>query len=134
MSYFKNIKENDKVFGLVYGPGKVRTVFDGYYKFEVEYQNGQIVPYTDNGNPGWNTGDLDFQTVFYKNDIDLFDFDFSPSEESLSPKKIIKLRDKKKLEAKCESGIWRNVTECPQNIVEEYLENNRLHLFRKAYK
>lgn len=133
MSYFKKVKEGDKVFGLVYGPGVVDTVFgDGYYTFEVSYNNGQTVPYTSEGFPAWNTGKLDFQTVFYKRDIDLMDYDFAPSEKTLSVKKIIKLRDKKKLEVKCPSGLWQPIGECPSSISEEYLEDGKLHLFRKV--
>ena len=130
--YFKNVKKNDEVFGLVYGKGIVRNVWNNsYYKFEVEYENGQVVPYTEEGNPGWNTDKLNFQTVFYKMDIDLLNYDFSPSEKILSPKKIIKLRNMNKLEIKCPSGIWRDIKKCPLSIMEDYLEENKLHLFRK---
>jgi len=130
--YFKNVEENDNIFGLVFGKGKVATVWgDGYYTFEIEFENGYTIPYTPDGVPGWS-GKLDFQTVFYAEDIDLTDVDFSPSEEVLSIKKIIKLRDKKKLQIKCPSGIWQDMDKCPGYVAEEYLENNKLHLFRKA--
>ena len=132
MSYFKNVTENDKVFGLVYGKGFIRSVWaDSYYTFEVEYENGQVVPYTSDGNPGWNTSRFDFQTVFYANEIDLMDHCFAPVEETLSVKKIIKLRDKNKLEIKCPSGLWQKLDKCPSTIANEYLEDKKFHYFRK---
>lgn len=135
MSYFKKVKENDKVFGLVFGPGKIVSVWeDSHYTFEVQYKNGMTVPYTEEGFPGWNNGKLDFQTVFYANEIDLMDHDFAPTEEVLSAKKIIKLRAKNKLEIKCPSGLWQPLGKCPREIGEQYLEENKLHLFRKTPK
>lgn len=132
-AYFRNVKEGDKVFGLVFGAGVVSSVWgDGYYTFEVEFLNSFTVPYTPEGFPGWNTGKLGFQTVFYKEDIDLMEYDFAPIYKVLSAKKIIKLRDKKKLEAKCPSGLWANISQCPGSLIEEYLEEGKLHLFRKA--
>jgi len=132
MDYFKKVKENDKVFGLVYGKGIVKSVWDNsHYSFEVEYENGSFVPYTSEGYPGWNTGKLNFQTVFYASDINLMKYDFVPGLENLSVKKIIKLRNHNKLEIKCPSGIWQSVEKCPESVMHEYLENNELHLFRQ---
>jgi len=129
--YFKNVQEQDIVFGLVYGPGVVTRVFgEAYYTFEVTYKNGQCVPYTEDGIPGWNAN-LDYQTVYYKRDIDFFDLDMTPQEDVLSPKKIIKLRAKKELEILCPSGIWQTLDHCPTFVAERYLENNLWHLFRK---
>lgn len=128
---FSNLKEGDEIFGLVYGLGKVSHIHeDGFYAFEVEYYNDMRVPYTIDGIPGWSNG-LGTQTVFLKSDIDLMDYDFAPSEKQLSIKKIIKLRDKKKLEVRCPSGLWQDVFECPLSVSEGYLENGKLHLFRK---
>lgn len=132
-AYFRNVKEGDKVFGLVFGEGVVSSVWgDGHYTFEVEFLNSFTVPYTPEGFPGWNTGKLYFQTVFYKEDIDLMEYDFAPTDKVLSVKKIIKLRDKKKLEVKCPSGLWQPIDKCPKNISQDYLEDGKLHLFRKA--
>jgi hypothetical protein len=131
-AYFSDVKEGEEVFGLIFGHGKVPTVFgDGHYTFEVMYDNDYTVPYTEDGIPGWSNR-VDGQTVFYKSDIDLMELDFSPSEEVLTPKKIIKLRVKNKLEIKCPSGIWQDVRNCPSYIMEDYLENGKLHLFRKT--
>ena len=130
--YFKNVEENDKIFGLVFGRGRVASVWgDGYYSFEIEYDNGFTVPYTSDGIPGWS-GKLDYQTAFYSEDIDLINMDITPADVVLSVKKIIKLRDKKKLEIRCPSGIWTQTEFCPGYVMEEYLENGKLHLFRKA--
>jgi hypothetical protein len=129
--YFKKVEEGDKIFGMVFGPGVVTSVWgDGHYSFEVEYDNGDIVPYTDEGFPGWGVR-METQTCFYKEDIDIMDLDMSPVDEILNPKKIIKLRAKGKLEGRCPSGLWRNVNDCPQHISEKYLENEQFHLFRK---
>jgi len=131
--YFERAKEGDEVFGLVYGKGVIASVWgDGHYTFEVEYENGSVVPYTNEGYPGWNTGKFDFQTVFYANDIDFTELDFTPTDEVLSPKKIIKLRNKNSLEIKCPSGIWQPLGKCPGTIADEYLEDGKFHLFRKG--
>ena len=119
---------------MIFGHGIVKNVWgDGFYTFEVEYDNGHTVPYTPEGSPAW-CNRLDFQTVFFKEDIDLESLDFTPTEDVLSVKKIIKLRMKKKLEVKCPSGIWQIVGECPRYVTEGYLEDGKLHLFRKAPK
>lgn len=130
MAYFDDVKVKDKVFGLVFGAGKVSQVFeDSYYKMMVQFKNGYEVPYTEDGVPGW--GNFKKQTIFYKNDIDLTDVDFSPVTKVLSPKKIIKLREKKKLEVRLPSGIWNDCSKCVVGYVEEMLEEENYHLFRK---
>jgi len=132
--YFGDVKVKDKVFGLIFGPGIVRSVWeDSFYHFEVEYKNGFVVPYTADGVPGWNAK-IDFQTVYYKEDIDIMDLDMIPTDKVLSAKKIIKLRDKKKLEIRCPSGIWIPVSKCPNFVFEEYVEQKKFHLFRKSHK
>lgn len=96
MAYFDEVKVKDKVYGLVFGRGKVTTVFeDSYYKMMVKFKNGYEVPYTEDGVPGW--GNFKKQTCYYKDDVDLTDVDFSPVTKVLSAKKIIKLREKKSL-------------------------------------
>jgi hypothetical protein len=133
MSYFKKVKKNDKVFGLVYGEGVVISVWENsFYSFEVQYKNnGSVVPYTEEGFPAWNTSKFDFQTVFYANDLNFTEQDFTPINEILSVKKIIKLRNKNKLEVRCPSGLWQSFDKCPNSIAEEYLQDNKFHLFRK---
>ena len=129
-AYFKKVKKGDKVYGLVFGKGKVVKVFDdGHYKFMVEFKNGYEVPYTEDGIPGW--GNFKTQTVFYKDDIDLSSYDFSAVEKVLSPKKIIKLREKKELEVRLPSGVWSDCTKCAKEYIEDMLERENYHLFRK---
>ena len=135
--YFKDVKKDEEVYGYVYGKGKVKYVIDdkfdidGFYAFSVEYDNGEEVFYTREGAPNWCNSNGCIQTVYYKDDIDLMDEDFSPSEESLTPKKIMKLRSKEKLEMKCPSGIWRDVKECPDSVFLGAITKEQYHLFRK---
>lgn len=130
MAYFDDVKVKDKLYGLVFGAGKVSQVFDdGYYKMMVSFKNGFEVPYDEDGVPGW--GNFKKQTIFYKNDIDLTGVDFAPVTKVLSPKKIIKLREKKRLEFRLPSGIWTNCTKCAVEYIEEMLESENYHLFRK---
>ena len=130
MSYFKNVKKSDNVFGLVFGAGIVKEVFDdGHYKLIAEFYSEDEVPYTDDGIPG--LGKFKEQTLFYKNDIDLTEFDFGPVSKVLTPKKIIKYREKKKLEVRLPSGIWHICNKSVKKYMEEILEEEKFHLFRK---
>jgi len=136
MSYFKEVKKGDLVYGTIYGSGKVSNVFpNSHYSFEVEYtnketNNGQKVNYTEEGIPSWGAK-IGEQTVFYKDDIDLMEYDFEPTSIILSPKEILKLKIQKKLEIRCPSGIWADVFKCRQEIFEGYVMNEKFHLFRK---
>ena len=136
--YFDGVTVGDEVYGFIYGKGKVIYVlddlydFEGFYSFEVEFGNGETVYYTKDGVPNWCNSDGCVQTVYWRDDIDLVDEDFSASEKELSPKKIMKLNNKGKLEMKCPSGIWRNVKSCPENIFLGALTKEQFYLFRKA--
>lgn len=130
MAYFDDVKVKDKLYGLVFGAGKVSQVFeDSHYKMMITFKNGYEVPYTEDGIPGW--GNFKKQTIFYKNDIDLTKIDFGPVTKVLTPKKIIKLREKQKLEVRLPSGIWTECTKCIKDYIEEMLENENYHLFRR---
>lgn len=130
MAYFDDTKIGDKVYGLVFGKGKVVDVFENsHYHFMVEFNNGYEVPYTEDGIPGW--GNFKKQTLFYRNDVDLSKADFSPTKKVLSPKKIIKLREKGDLQVRLPSGLWKNSKKADPAYVEEQLENERYYLFRK---
>jgi len=130
MAYFKKVKLDDELYGLVFGAGRVTQVFeDSHYKMMVSFKNGHEVPYTEDGIPGW--GNFKKQTIFYKKDIDLTDVEFGPVTKVLSPKKIIKLREKKKLEIRLPSGIWTDCKKCVKEYIEEMLEAEKYHLFRK---
>ena len=133
--YFDDVEVGDTVFGLVFGKGKViyslgDARIQGFYSFEVEFENGQRVYYTDEGIPNW-CSTLDFQTVFYANDICMCDLELEPVSKILSAKKIIKYRDKGILEMRCPSGVWIDIEKCPQNFLENALESGNFHLFRK---
>ncbi|MBU4111276.1 hypothetical protein KJ988_09805, partial [bacterium] len=120
MSYFKKVKVGDKLYGIVFGAGKVTQVFeDSHYKMMVTFKNGYEVPYTEDGIPGW--GNFKKQTIFYKKDIDLTDIDFLPVTKVLSAKKIIKLREKNKLEMRLPSGAWAKISKCPVEYIEQML-------------
>ncbi len=136
--YFEDVKVGDEVYGFVYGRGVVSYVIDdefdvdGFYAFEVEYENTERVFYTREGVPNWCNSSGCLQTVYWMFDIDLMEEDFSPSEGELTPKKIMKLRVKNKLEMKCPSGLWRNVSECPDAVFLGAITKEQFHLFRKA--
>jgi hypothetical protein len=131
MAYFSDVKKGDILYGLVFGKGIVTEVFeDGFYKMIVNFRNGYEIPYTIDGIPKW--GSFDYQTVFYKNDIDLTDVDFLPVKKVLSPKKIIKLRDKNRLEVRLPSGIWCDYKKCPTDYIDKLLTKEKFHLFRKV--
>ena len=130
MAYFSKAKVGDKVYGLVFGKGKIVAVYpDSHYSIMVEFNNGYEVPYTDDGIPGW--GNFKKQTLYYRTDVDLSKADFSPVEKILSPKKIIKLREQGKLQVRLPSGLWTNVKKADPQYVEQLLENEQYHLFRK---
>ena len=62
MAYFKKVKVKDKLYGIVFGAGKVTQVFeDSHYKMMVTFKNGYEVPYTEDGIPGW--GNFKKQTI-----------------------------------------------------------------------
>jgi len=133
MAYFDKAEVGDKVYGFVFGKGKIVNIFpDSFYSLMVEFKNGYEVPYTDEGVPGW--GNFKKQTLFYKNDIDLSAKDFSPVTKVLSIKKIIKLREKDALEVRVPSGIWKSIKRVDDDYVEQMLEKENLHLFREKSK
>jgi hypothetical protein len=131
MSYYENAKAGQKVYGLVFGRGKITEVFqDSHYKIMVTFKNGYEVPYTEDGIPGW--GNFTSQTLFYRDDVDMGKADFSPVTKVLSPKKIIKFREKEMLEVRLPSGMWVKSKKADQKYVETLLENEQFHLFRRS--
>jgi len=133
MSYFEDAKVGDKVYGLIFGKGKIVECFeDSHYVIMVRFSNGDEVPYTVEGIPSW--GNFKKQTCFYKNDIDLSKSDFSPVDKVLTYKKIIKFREKGTLEVRLPSGIWSNIKKCPESYIEDICSQENYHLFRKKLK
>ncbi len=130
MAYFSKAKKGEKVYGMIFGKGKVAEVYeDSYYPIMVEFNNGYEVPYTEDGVPGW--GNFKKQTMFYRKDVDLSKEDFLPAKKILNPKKIIKLREKGKLEVRLPSGIWKSVKKADEDYLEDILKREQYHLFRK---
>jgi len=130
MAYFKKAKKGDKVYGLIFGKGKIAEVYpDSFYPIVIEFDNGYEVPYTEDGVPSW--GNFKKQTMYYRDDVDLCNEDFSPADRILSPKKIIKLREKNKLEVRLPSGIWRNSKKADEAYLESILKRELYHLFRE---
>lgn len=130
MSYFKKAKKGDQVFGLVFGLGKIKKISEeSFYKYLIEFDNNYEVPYTQDGIPKW--GKFKEQTLFFKDDIDVTEFDFSPLDKILTPKKIIKLREKKKLEVQLPSGIWHICNKNVKKYTEDLLLEEKYHFFRK---
>jgi len=130
MAYFDNAKVGDSVYGLVFGAGEITQIFENsHYKIMVSFKNGYEVPYTEDGIPGW--GNFKKQTLYYKNDIDLTDVDFSPVAKVLSIKKIIKLKEKNRLQVRLPSGVWKRVKKAEESYVEDLLEREKYHMFRK---
>ena len=128
--YFENVKVNDVVYGLVFGRGKVTEIFeDSFYRLIVEFENGNLVPYTSEGISKW--GSFYEQTLFYKKDIDLTEVDFTPVKKILCYKKIIKLRNEGKLQVRLPSGIWADIELCNPEYVRKKIEKEKFHLFRK---
>jgi len=130
MAYFSKAKKGEKVYGLIFGKGKILDVYpDSFYTLMIEFENGYEVPYTDEGIPSW--GNFKKQTMYYRDDIDLCNEDFSPVEKILAPRKIIKLREKKKLEVRLPSGIWKSIKKADDEYIEKILSKEQYHLFRK---
>ena len=133
MSYFENAKVGDKVYGLIFGKGKISAIYeDSHFSLMIKFKNGFEVPYTEDGIPGW--GNFKKQTCYYRDDIDLMKIDFSPVTKILSDKKIIKYREKNILEVRLPSGAWKNVNKCPDDYIEDICESERYYLFRKKPK
>jgi len=138
MKYFANIKDNDKVYSLIYGEGivvkalKKKFRVDGFFIFEVLFSNNKRVHYTEEGIPNWCPFNGCHQTAFYAADINIEKVDFTPLSSILSYKKISNLLHKGELELRCPSGLWIETEECPDFLIREALNKKQYHLFRKS--
>ena len=133
MAYFDNAKVGDKVYGLIFGRGKIVEIYpDSHYTIMVRFKNGDEIPYTEDGIPGW--GNFKKQTCYYRSDVDLTKVDFSVAEKKLTHKKILKLQEKGRLEVRLPSGAWADVAKCPENYIEDICQKENYHLFRKKLK
>jgi len=138
MSKFTDIKLNDEMYSIVFGLGKVIFVLtnslrvDGYFVFEVEYDNGQKVHYTEDGKPNW-CQDINncTKTIYYKHEIDFDDRDTKVGRKVLKKNKINILRYADKLEMMSPAGGWIDANLMPDMMVENAIRNEEFHLFRK---
>lgn len=128
--YFSKANPKDKVFGMVFGKGVIKKVTKSMIK--VEFENGYEVKYDLDGIPSW--GNFNYQTVFFRDDVDLDAVDFTSSSKTPSPAKIVKWRIKGQLEVKCPSGVWNDVDIVPWDYIEEELERGNFNKFRKKVK
>ena len=138
MSKFTDIKLNDEIYSVVFGLGKVIFVLtkplrlDGYFIFEVEYNNGQRVHYTEDGKPNW-CQDINncSKTIYYKHEVNFDDLDTKAKKKILKKNKINKLRHEDKLEMMSPAGGWIDANLMPDIMVENAIKNEKYHLFRK---
>ena len=138
MNKFADIKLNDEIYSVVFGLCKVifvltnSLILDGYYVFEVEYDNGQRVHYTEDGKPNW-CQDINncSKTIYYKSEVDFDDLDTKLKRKVLEKSKIKKLRLKDKLEMMSPAGGWIDANVMPDIMVENAIRNEEYYLCRK---
>ena len=138
MGNFTDIKLNDEIYSVVFGLGKVIFVLtkplrvDGYFIFEVEYNNGQRVHYTDDGKPNW-CQDINncAKTIYYKYEVNFDDLDTKVKKKILKKSKINKLRQNDTLEMMSPAGGWIDANLMPDIMLENAIRNEEYHLFRK---
>lgn len=141
MGKFADIKLNDEIYSVVFGLGKVIFVLtkplrlDGYYIFEVEYDNGQRVHYTEDGKPNW-CQDINncSKTICYKHEVNFDDLDRKVKKKVLKKSKINKLRYEDTLEMMSPAGGWIDANLMPDIMVDNAIRNEEYHLFRKMKK
>lgn len=135
--YFEDVKKGDELYSIVFGKGTVVMALepemrvDGFYAFQVKFGDSEFVHYTLDGYPNWCSKGGCIQTVFYPKDVDFGSMDFEPIEKVIKEKKVKKLKESDELEMRCPSGAWRNVNECPTDVVKRMLDTAKYHLFRK---
>lgn len=138
MERFTDIKLGDTMYSVVFGIGKVVFVLakslrlDGYYVFEVEYDNGQRTHYTEDGRPGW-CKDINkcAKTVCYKHEVNFDELDSKVKKKILPKHKIDKLRHNERLEMMSPAGGWVDVNLMPDVMVDNAINAGEYHLFRK---
>ncbi|MFT5661089.1 MAG: hypothetical protein ACI9TV_001735 [Sulfurimonas sp.] len=138
MNKFVDIKLNDEMYSIVFGLGKVVFALakslrvDGYYIFEVQYDNGQRVHYTEAGKPGWCQ---DFnhcaKTIYYRHEVNFDDLDTTIKKEMLTKHKIEKLKHEDTLEMMSPAGGWIDASLMPDIMVTNAVNNREYELFRE---
>ena len=138
MDKFTNIKLNDEIYSIVFGLGKVVFVLEeslrlnGYYIFEVEYENGKRVHYTEGGKASW-CKDINkcTRTIYYKSQVDFDDIDTATTKKFLSKYKINELRNTDSLEMMSPAGAWIDASLMPDSMFDNAIKNGEYHLFRE---
>jgi len=138
MDRYEDVKLDDEMYSVVFGLGKVIFVLakslrlDGYYVFEVEYENGQRVYYTEDGRPSW-CRDMNkcTKTVYYKSEVNFNEVDTSNDSAPMTKFKIDKLRFDDALEMKSPAGAWIDANLMPDVMVDNAINNEEYHLFRQ---
>jgi len=138
MTRFTDIKLDDAMYSVVFGLGKVIFVLtkslrlDGYYVFEVEYENGQKVHYTEDGKPGW-CKDINncAKTIHYKSEVDFDTLDTKTESKLLKKHQITKLQDNDTLEMMSPAGGWIDASLMPDMMVDNAINHGEYHLFRE---
>jgi hypothetical protein len=138
MHKFEKIKLNDEIYSIVFGLGKVVFVLakslrlEGYYIFEVEYENGQKVFYTEDGRPNWcQEKKKCIMTICYKKEVNFDKVDMTPKKKILKKQKIAKLRYEESLEMMSPAGGWIDANLMPNIMLDNAIANEEYHLFRK---
>lgn len=138
MTKFADIKLHDKMYSVVFGHGKVIFVLtkplrlEGYFVFEVEYENGQKVHYTEDGRPGW-CKDINqcSKTIHYTSEVNFDALDTKTEDTVLKKHQINKLRNSDTLEMMSPAGGWIDVNLMPDMMVENAMNHEEYHLFRE---
>ena len=138
MNKFTDIKLNDEMYSIVFGLGKVIFVLakslrlEDYFIFEVQYENGQKVYYTEDGKPNW-CRDINncTKTIYYKEEVNFDELDIKPKKKIFTKNKINELRYQDTLEMMSPAGGWIDANLMPDIMVDNALQKEQYHLFRK---
>ena len=138
MAKFTDIKLNDEMYSIVFGLGKVIFVLtkplrvDGYFVFEVKYDNGQRVHYTEDGKPNW-CQDINYcsKTIYFKKEVNFDALETKRKKKILKKNKVDKFRYENTLEMLSPAGGWINAKLMPDIMVDNAINNEEFHLFRK---
>ena len=138
MNKFADIKLNDEMYSVVFGLGKVIFVLakslrlEDYFIFEVQYENGQKVYYTEDGKPNW-CRDINncTKTIYYKEEVNFDELDIKPKKKIFTKNKINELRYQDTLEMMSPAGGWIDANLMPDIMVDNALQKEQYHLFRK---
>lgn len=141
MNKFKDVKLNDEIYSIVFGLGRVVFVLakslrlDGYYVFEVKYNNKQKVFYTEDGKPNWCRDTKNCtRTIFYKKEVNFDTLDTKIETIVLSKNRINELRDSDSLEMMSPAGGWIDANLMPDIMVDNAINAGKYNLFRKMKK